>query len=146
VADFRIEGQVGYWLLQLGRVYRTRLQAELKRIGLYSGQDLLLLQIMDYDGQTQSELADRLNIQAATLTRMVDRMIKAGLVRRTIDPMDKRITRIYLTKKGSQLRKPLERIWSQVENSCFESLSLEEHILLRRLLMQIHQTLDLEQY
>ena len=145
MADFRIEGQVGYWLLQLSRVYRTRLQAELRRLGLYSGQDLLLLKLMDYDGQTQSELANRLNIQAATLTRMVDRMIKGGLVRRTIDPMDKRIARIYLAKKGSQLRKPLEKIWSQVEASCFESLSLEEHLLLRRLLMQTHQTLEIEQ-
>jgi DNA-binding MarR family transcriptional regulator len=144
MSSFRIEEQTGYWLLQLGRVYRTKLQAQLSSLELYSGQDLLLFQLMAHDGQTQSELADRLHIQPATLTRMVDRMSKKGLLKRSTDPVDKRVTRIYLSKTGTQVQKALEKIWTDVELSCFGSLTLEERILLRRLLLQTHQILGLE--
>jgi DNA-binding MarR family transcriptional regulator len=137
-----IEESIGYWLLLLSRSYRTDIQSQLANLGLYAGQDLLLMQLWDQDGQTQSELADRLQIQQATLTRMISRMASSGFVVRKPDPDDARVSRVFLTKDGASLQVTVEKIWKQLEEQSFAGLTLEERLLLRRLLMQIHTDLS----
>jgi DNA-binding MarR family transcriptional regulator len=133
-----IEETIGFWLLLLSRRYRTEAQSRLASLGLFAGQDLLLMQLWEQDGQTQSELADRLYIVQATLTRMISRMAKKGLVLRKPDPDDGRVSRVFVTERGSKLKAPVESIWQSMEYDTFAGLTLEERLLLRRLLMQIH--------
>ena len=137
-----IDESIGYWLVLLSRAHRNHVQQKLSALGLYSGQEILLMQLWTHDGQTQSELANRLHIQQATLTRMIDRMSLAGLLSRKPDPKDGRVSRVYLTKAGKSLREPVERIWRQSEDQTFSKLTLEERLLLRRLMMQIHEDLQ----
>jgi DNA-binding MarR family transcriptional regulator len=137
-----IEESIGYWLLLLNRSYRTDIQSRLANLGLYTGQDLLLMQLWDQDGQTQSELADRLEITQATLTRMISRMADSGLVVRKTDPDDGRVSRVFLTKNGASLQATVEKIWQQLEEHSLAGLTLEERLLLRRLLMQIHNDIS----
>jgi MarR family transcriptional regulator, transcriptional regulator for hemolysin len=49
---------------------------------------------------SQSELADRLGVEGATMVAMVDRLVKAGLVRRESSTTDRRIKRVVLTPAG----------------------------------------------
>jgi DNA-binding MarR family transcriptional regulator len=144
MAKLKIEESIGYWLSLLSRAHRNQFQHKLSELRLYTGQDSLLMQLWTRDGQTQSELAARLQIQPATLTRMINRMAQAGLLTRKPDPDDGRVSRVYLTKAGEKLRSPLESAWQQVEEQTFSKLTLEERLLLRRLLMQIHEDLQSE--
>jgi DNA-binding MarR family transcriptional regulator len=139
---YKVEESIGYWLVLLSRNYRTNVQSHLANLGLYAGQDLLLMQLWDQDGQTQSALADRLHIQQATLTRMITRMNQAGLVERKLDHEDGRVSRVFLTREGAKLQTPVEKIWHRLEEQIFTGLTLEERLLLRRLLMQIHTELS----
>lgn len=134
----KVEENIGYWLILLSRSYRKRIQALLSEHGLFVGQDLLLMALWDQDGQTQSSLAKRLQVQQATLTRMIKRIEGSGLVVRKSDEQDGRISRVFLTNSGMRMRRPIEAIWSAMEDDLFSSLTLEERLLLRRLLMQLH--------
>jgi MarR family transcriptional regulator, transcriptional regulator for hemolysin len=49
---------------------------------------------------SQSELADRLGVEGATMVSMVDRLVKAGLVVREASATDRRIKRVVLTPAG----------------------------------------------
>jgi MarR family transcriptional regulator for hemolysin len=52
---------------------------------------------------SQSELADRLAVEGATMVAMVDRLVKAGLVVREPSTTDRRIKRVVLTQAGNLL-------------------------------------------
>jgi DNA-binding MarR family transcriptional regulator len=55
-----------------------------------------------FDGSTQVNVADMLDVEPITLGRMVDRLQDAGLVERRADPADRRMWRLHLTAEGEQ--------------------------------------------
>jgi DNA-binding MarR family transcriptional regulator len=141
---------LSYLLVQITRAHRNRAQELLNDIGLhvgqelhadiklYVGQELLLLHLSLGDGMTQSELAEEICVQPATLTRSLDRLTRAGLVERCVDAEDQRVSRVYLTEEGRALRAPIERMWRELEAWSFANLTIEERLLLRRLLLQVY--------
>jgi DNA-binding MarR family transcriptional regulator len=72
---------------------------------------------------------------------MLDRMEKAGLVTRRPDPDDSRASRVYLTEQGRKNQQAVSEVWKTMEQRLTEGLSLEERLLLRRLLLQVHENL-----
>jgi MarR family transcriptional regulator, transcriptional regulator for hemolysin len=59
---------------------------------------------------SQSELADRLGVEAATMVAMIDRLVKAGLVKREASSIDRRVKRVVLTPAGLKI---YERVKSE---------------------------------
>jgi DNA-binding MarR family transcriptional regulator len=49
---------------------------------------------------------------------------------------------VYLTEAGRALQQPLANIWHELEQESFANLSLDEKVLLRRLLLQVRENLD----
>lgn len=92
------------------RVLRARVDRALQRSGLRLGQYQVLRHLWDNDGLTPREIADRLTVEMPTVTRTVQRMVRDGLVERQAHPDDARSVRIYLTKRGSDLRPQLAKI------------------------------------
>jgi DNA-binding MarR family transcriptional regulator len=103
---------------------------------------MILRQLWPAEGCTQSELADRLCIQPATVTKMLQRMEQTNLIQRRGDPDDQRVSRVYLTDQGRALLQPYEETWAKLEQYLLEGLSLEERVLLRRLLIQLQNNLS----
>src|ERR1700744_1017126 len=68
---------------------------------------------------SQSELADKLGVEGATMVAMVDRLVKSGLVLREASTTDRRVKRIVLTPAGS-------RIYEKVKA---EALALRKELL-----------------
>ena len=52
---------------------------------------------------SQSELADRLAVEGATMVAMIDRLVKSGLVTREVSTMDRRIKHVIITEAGYRL-------------------------------------------
>jgi DNA-binding MarR family transcriptional regulator len=136
-----ISESIGALLVQICKAHRNKAQELLSRIDLYPGQEFLLINLWPEDGLTQSEVAESLCIQPATVTKMLDRLVKTGLVQRVQDSSDQRVSRVYLTEKGRELLEPIEQVWEELEQTSFANLSLEERLLLRRLLLQVHENL-----
>lgn len=135
--NHQFETSVGYLLSRICRAQRQCVGKVLADYDLYAGQELFLLQLWHGDGKTQSELADCVHLQQATVTRMLDRMAKVGLVERRKDPDDQRISRVYLTEQGWQLKDPVLDALCDYEEVLLANLTTDERILLRRLLLQI---------
>jgi DNA-binding MarR family transcriptional regulator len=132
---------IGGLLVQVCRAHRNKAQELLSRVELYPGQDFLLLNLSPRDGLTHTEVADDLCVQPATLTKMLDRLVRTGLVQRRTDEDDQRVSRVYLTEKGRELLRPIEQIWLELEAISFANLTLDERLLLRRLLLQVYANL-----
>ena len=131
---------LGYLVVQICKAHRNRAQELLAQIRprLHTGQEMLLLRLVVDDGMAQSELAEELCVQPATLTRSLDRLSKAGLLERRADAEDQRVSRVYLTEAGRALHEPIEQVWQEMDALAFANLTVEERVLLRRLLLQVY--------
>lgn len=121
-------------LTQLTHAYRSMLEGLMDRVGLHRAQVNVLCQLFEQDGLTQSELADRLSVQGATITGMLQRMEEAGLVKRQRDSEDNRLVRVYLTDKGSEQEQVINEQAQRVDKAVFEGFNDEERIVLRHMM------------
>ena len=113
----------------LGNVVRTlraRLDRALQRSGLRLGQYQVLRHLWEEDGLTPREIADRLDVEMPTVTRTVQRMLRDGLVERQAHPDDARSVRIYLTKRGLELRPQLSQIIDEQTERALHGFSPHE--------------------
>jgi DNA-binding MarR family transcriptional regulator len=136
-----IEETVGFQLVQICKAHRNKAQEILSRLDLHPGQEIMLFNLMQQDGQTQHELAEHMCVQPATMTKMVDRMVQAGFIVRIADTEDQRVSRIHLSQKGRDMREPVQNAWYELESLSLSNLTTEERLLLRRLLLQIDRNL-----
>ena len=121
--------------------HRQRAEELLNEIGLHTGQEMLMCGLWEKEGITQTELADYVKIQPATVTNMLQRLEREGFVERRPDIVDQRVSRVYATKKGRDIKERVQEQWSQLEQESFGGLNVEERVLLRRLLLQVYQNL-----
>ena len=70
------------------------------QVGVPRGQAAALMQIAHVEGMTQTQIANALCIQGATVTTMLQRMEDAKLIHRERDANDNRLVRVYLTDHG----------------------------------------------
>ena len=136
-----ISESTGYLIAQICRMHRNKAGKLLATVDLFVGQEMFLLQLWLQDGRTLSEMAGNMCVQPATITRMVERMEKTGLVVRKRDLEDQRVSRIFLTETGRKLHEPVHELWAELERSSLANFTLEERILLRRLLLQVYENL-----
>jgi|YNPNPStandDraft_1061719.scaffolds.fasta_scaffold05462_3 DNA-binding MarR family transcriptional regulator len=131
-----------FLLAQVCHLHHSRAHTLLEAIGLYRGQPPVLKALWEQEGPTHTELAEKLHVTPATITKMLQRMEKAGFITRRPDAEDQRISRVYLTEAGHAIRARVQAVWQQMEQETFEGFTLEEKVLLRRLLLQVRENLE----
>lgn len=127
---------------QVMKLHFHRAHSLLNTVDIYPGQPPMLFALHIKDGQSQKELAERLKIKPATITVMLKRMENAGLLERRPDENDQRISRVYFTDKGKEAYEKVHGLMKIIEAECFENFTIEEKILLKRLLMQMKDNLE----
>lgn len=132
---------IGFMLGQICRLHHARAHTLLEEIGLYRGQPPVLHALWEQDGLTHGELAARLYVQPATVSKMIQRMEKTGFVARRDDPEDQRVSRVYLTDVGRAIQERVKQVWRALEQETFSGFTLEEQVLLRRFFLQIRENL-----
>ena len=95
---------LGRLLVNVCRLHRTRADQLMDRIGLFSGQAILLAILSQQHGMTHSEIAEKLEISPAAATKVIKRMEQAHYVQRRADPADERVSRVYLQAQGRKVR------------------------------------------
>jgi MarR family transcriptional regulator, organic hydroperoxide resistance regulator len=128
---------------QICRLKHTRIQSLLEALGLYEGQPALLRSLWEEEGLTHTELARRLHVRPATVTKMIQRMEKSGFVERRPDPADQRLSRVYLTQTGCSVQDGVRQIWHTLESEAFSGFSEDERLQLQRSFRQIRENLRL---
>jgi DNA-binding MarR family transcriptional regulator len=140
----RLSTTIGYLLAHVCKAHHFRVRTLLHEIGLYRGQQFVLCALWAEEGVTHSELADRLNVHPATVTNALKRMERAGFLERRPDPEDQRVSRVYLTEGGREIRGAVERVLAELEKQTFEGFSAEERGTLERLLNRVYDNLEEE--
>ena len=132
-----MEDTISCLMAQLCKAHRNMANTMLNEAGLHVGQEMVLLQLWQQDGLTQKELAEQLCIEAPTVTRMLQRMQRCQLIERRADPQDRRVSRVYLTKRSSELEPAVQQCWQNLEERVLADISSEERLLLHRLLTKM---------
>src|SRR3989338_3653906 len=91
--------QLGLLLHDAARLLRKRFEERAAHFGLSSAQWRLLVHVLRETLVSQARLADRLEIEPISVSRLVDRMEQAGWVTREPDPDDRRVRVIVATDK-----------------------------------------------
>jgi DNA-binding MarR family transcriptional regulator len=105
--------------------------------GLTPIQHLILEALWLQDGQSAGDIGKMLTLDAATLSGVLERLAAGEWITKEPDPDDKRILRIHLTSKCKELRPRLSEERNRANDEIMHKLTLEEKILLKRLLRDV---------
>ena len=105
--------EILFLISDVGRLLRTYADQRARRLGMTRAQWAVLLRLERHEGRKQADLAEELDIQPITLTRLVDRLCGNGLIERRADPDDRRAKRLFLTAAARPL---LAHIADEVED------------------------------
>ncbi|GAA2310844.1 MarR family winged helix-turn-helix transcriptional regulator [Streptomyces kunmingensis] len=120
------DGRLSYAVFQLARAHRGYASAMLRDMKLHPGQELLLMQLFDRDGQSQSELLESVGLDHSTVSKSLRRMQEAGLVSREPAEHDRRVMVVRLTDEGRAMKKPITAMWQTLEESSVLDLTPDD--------------------
>ena len=110
-------------------------------LGVTRAQWKVLFRLSRQPGLRQVELADRLDVEPITLSRIVDRLEEAGLVERTADPSDRRAWRLQVTPKAEPLIEKLRRLADVLVEEAFDGMSPQDLEFVRGKLARVRENL-----
>ncbi len=101
-----------------------------------------ILFVLNQEGElSQRELATKMNLTPPTITSVIQKMEKLEYIRRKPDEKDQRVLRLCVTEKGKAFIDDICRVGKQIEEMVFRGMSMEETLLLKRLLVQVRDNL-----
>ena len=108
-------------------------------VGVTGAQWKVLFKLTLKPGLRQTDLADLLDIEPITLTRIVDRLQEAGLVERTPDPTDRRAWRLHVTEKAQPVVGKLRAIADEMTAEAFAGIDPNEIEVTRKVLARVRE-------
>lgn len=136
-----MENSVGAILADVSRMMRRAFDERARDIGVTRPQWQLLTVLSRHEGEHQGRLAELLDVEPITLSRMIDRMQQAGLVERRADPADRRAWRLYLTDRAQALIGELRPLGLEVMAIALDGIPEKRQVALRNTLEQIRRNL-----
>ena len=125
------------FLFTLGELYRLlRVYAdkEASRFGITRAQWAVLAKVERSEGMKQSELAELLEMQPITLTRLIDKLCDNDWLERRNDASDRRVKRLYLKKAGRTLLGRMSGLRSEITANALDGINpADAHRLLTQL-------------
>jgi MarR family transcriptional regulator for hemolysin len=109
--------------MDVARLLKTYADQRARQFGISRAQWAVLIRIDRNEGLKQSELADMLDLQPITLTRLLDRLADNGLIERRADPNDRRANRLYLKPAAKPLLDRLSDLGADMMETVLDGLS-----------------------
>ena len=127
---------------QLGDRIFEKVLAE-KGIDAFNGaQGRILYVLWQQDGVPIKTVSDQCGLAITSLTSMLERMEKQGLIRRVADEKDKRKTLLFLTDKTRDLREDYEAVSEQMSHIYYEGFTDEEIMRFEDDLRRVQKNLE----
>ncbi len=101
--------------------------------------------LWDEDGLSISDLGQRVHLEKSTMTSLIDRMEKAGLLKRVNHPTDRRAYQIYLTPRGKSIQAKIDRVAHQAYQALTRGISEKELKVSIEVCRQILQNAEREE-
>jgi len=133
---------LGRHLVFTAKAVREEFEQTLTAAGGSLGTWIVLSAVSHEGIVSQTMLASRMQVEGATITHHVDRLEKLGLVKREIDPTDRRVRKIELTPEGVRLHKTLLAAAKQFEEALLAGVSERQQADLSRTLDRIRANVE----
>ena len=119
--------EFGFILNDVARMLRTYADHKASQFGITRAQWVVLVRLDRFEGLKQAELAEMLDLQPITLTRLLDRLAECGLIERRPDPNDRRAKLLYLTPKAKPLLEQLGDLGNELMATALAGVE-REHV------------------
>jgi len=118
-----LKREFAFTIMDVARLLKTYADQRGRQFGISRAQWAVLTRIERHEGLKQSELADLLDLQPITLTRLLDRLADNGLIERRADPNDRRANRLYLTPAAKPLLDRLSDLGANMMETVLHGVS-----------------------
>ena len=108
--------------MDVARLLKTYADQRARQFGISRAQWAVLIRIERSEGLKQSELAELLDLQPISLTRLLDRLADNGLIERRADPNDRRANRLYLAPAAKPLLGRLSELGADMMETVLDGL------------------------
>src|SRR4051795_4214746 len=108
-------------------------------MGVTRAQWKVLFKLTRRPGLRQIELADMLDVEPITLSRIVDRLEEAGLVERVADPADRRAWRLHITARAQPLIEKLRAVADEMTAEAFAGIDPTHIEITRQVLGRVRE-------
>jgi DNA-binding MarR family transcriptional regulator len=123
-----------FTLGELQRLVRLYADKQASRYGITRAQWAVLAKVERAEGMTQSELAEQMEMQPITLTRLIDKLCEHDWIERRGDTTDRRVNRLYLRKAARPLLGKLSGLRSELTATALDGINPSDaHRLLAQL-------------
>ena len=126
--------EFAFTLNDVARMLRTYADHKAAQFGITRAQWVVLVRLDRSEGLKQSELAEVLDLQPISLTRLLDKLAECGLIERRPDPVDRRAKRLFLTPAARLL---LEKLGNLGEDLMATALAGVEPDSVERMIAQL---------
>ena len=133
---------IGFLLNDTARLFRRSFNARTKGSGITALQWRLITYLKRHEGIRQGPLAELIEVEPITLSRMVDRLVEAGLVERRADPADRRAWQLFLTPRAGTLLNGMRDTADALTAEATEGLSAAERDQLIDLVERVRANLS----
>ena len=112
-----------FTIMDVARLLKTYADQRARQFGISRAQWAVLARIDRNEGLKQSELAEMLDLQPITLTRLLDRLADNELIERRADPHDRRANRLYLKPAAKPLLGRLGDLGADIMETALDGIS-----------------------
>ncbi|HEY6027311.1 MAG TPA: MarR family transcriptional regulator [Pseudolabrys sp.] len=120
--QFPVSREIAVSVVDVARLLKTYADQRARQFGISRAQWTVLMRLDRFEGLKQSELAEVLDLQPISLTRLLDRLAENGLIERRPDPHDRRANRLYLTPAARPLLEQLAKLGEAMMEELLETI------------------------
>jgi MarR family transcriptional regulator for hemolysin len=117
-----VSREIAISIIDVARMLKTYADQRARQFGISRAQWTVLMRLDRFEGLKQSELAEVLDLQPISLTRLLDRLAENGLIERRPDPNDRRANRLYLTPAARPLLKQLSELGEDMMTTVLDKI------------------------
>ncbi|RXJ68119.1 MarR family transcriptional regulator [Halarcobacter ebronensis] len=139
--SFEIDNSFGLIIANIRNSIKNRIERLLLDYDLSTAQTLIIIRLCEKDNLTQKELAQNTYLKQSSLTLLIDKLEKKGLVERKNKNNDRRAYLICITKKGKELEEILTNTGKQVDEEALKDISEEAKEILIQTLKKVYLNL-----
>jgi len=126
-----------YLLAKAYQKAHSAFKMKLAPFGITPVQHLILAVLAEEDFLSPAEISERVAMDGATLSGVLDRMAEAGLIKKEENREDRRSIRVSLSPKAKKMREELAEQRKSINEDLTAKFSLEEKLLLKRMLKDL---------
>jgi DNA-binding MarR family transcriptional regulator len=125
---------LGRYITTISRHLQAFINKRLEPYNIAAGQFLFFITIYHYEGLSQDELSDMVEVDKITTSKMVKKLVEKGYIRKENNPWDRRFFRLYPTDKGREIFPIVRRVLDETTEILSSGFTQEEEQQVRALL------------